>query len=172
MKNRSAKCGSVSTDKPFSAFMSTITSAIHEDMKEAMCSGDAFRRDTLRLLESALKNVAIEKRRSLSELTDDEVFAVLRRSVKQREESAAQYSAGGRAELAERESREGTLLASYLPAAPDGQTVREAVKKAIEETGAISMKDMGKVMGIVMKALPNASGNDVRRIVEENLSRE
>lgn len=150
--------------------MGTITSSIHEDMKEAMRSGDAFRRDTLRLLESALKNVAIEKRRSLSELTDDEVFAVLRRSVKQREESAAQYLAGGRTDLADQEHREKALLASYLPAAPDEQVVREAVKKAIKEVGATSMKDMGKVMGSVMKTFPNASGNDIRRIVEESIA--
>lgn len=149
--------------------MTMLTSRIHEDMKESMRSGDSFRRDTLRFLESALKNTALEKRVSLQELSDEDVFAVLRRSVKQREDSAAQYHAGGRSELAEKEDKEKSILALYLPAAPDEQTMRSVIQQTIAETGATSKKDMGKVMGQAMKTLTNASGNDVRRIVEELL---
>jgi hypothetical protein len=152
--------------------MAHLVATIHEDMKEAMRSGDAFRRDTLRFLESALKNAAIEKRVSLSEFSDEEVYAVLRRSVKQREESALQYRTGGRTELADKEEKERALLASYLPATPDEKSVREAVARAIAETGATTLKDMGQVMGFVMKSLPNAPGSDVRRIVEERLHAE
>ncbi len=147
--------------------MPNIATTIHEDMKAAMRSGEAFRRDTLRFLESALKNAALEKRVPLSEFSDEDARVVIRRSVKQREDSVAQYRAGGRTELAEKEEREKEILAAYLPAAPDERAVREAVAKAIADTGASSPKDMGKVMGRVMKSLPNASGNDVRRIVEE-----
>ncbi|MGB2791166.1 MAG: GatB/YqeY domain-containing protein [Candidatus Moraniibacteriota bacterium] len=149
--------------------MTKLTSAVHEDMKEAMRSGDSFRRDTLRFLESALKNAALEKRMPLSELSDDDVFVVLRRSVKQREDSARQYRAGNRDELAEKEEQEKSILAAYLPVAPDESVIREAVERAIAETGATSRKDMGKVMGLVMKSLVNASGNDVRRITENLL---
>ncbi len=138
-------------------------------MKEAMRSGDSFRRDTLRFLESALKNAALEKRTSLSELSDEDVFVVLRRSVKQREDSARQYRAGNRDELAEKEEQEKSILAAYLPVAPDESVIQEAIEKAIAETGATSRKDMGKVMGLVMKSLVNASGNDVRRITENLL---
>lgn len=149
--------------------MAKLTAVVHEDMKEAMRSGDSFRRDTLRFLESALKNAALEKRMSLSDLSDEDVFTVLRRSVKQREDSARQYRAGDRNELAEKEDQEKSILAAYLPAAPDEGVIRDAVEKAIAETGAISRRDMGKVMGHVMKSLANASGNDVRRITEELL---
>lgn len=152
--------------------MANLVATIHEDMKEAMRSGDSFRRDTLRFLESALKNAAIEKRTLLSEFSDEEVHVVIRRSVKQRDDSAAQYRAGGRGELADKEEREKNLLASYLPAAPDEEQVREAVAKAIAEVGATSLKDMGKIMGFVMKSLPNAPGSEVRRMVEEALSAE
>lgn len=149
--------------------MTRLISAVHEDMKEAMRSGDSFRRDTLRFLESALKNAALEKRMSLSELSDEDVFVVLRRSVKQREDSARQYRAGNRDELAEKEEQEKSILAAYLPAAPDESVIQEAIEKAIAETGATSRKDVGKVMGLVMKSLVNASGNDVRRITENLL---
>lgn len=152
--------------------MAHLVVTIHEDMKEAMRAGDSFRRDTLRFLESALKNAAIEKRTPLSEFSDEEAYAVIRRSVKQRDDSAAQYRAGGRGELADKEEREKSILASYLPAAPDEEKVREAVARAIVETGATSRKDMGKVMGLVMKSLPNAPGNEVRRMVEELLRAE
>ncbi len=149
--------------------MTELTSKIHEDMKAAMRSGDSFRRDTLRFLESALKNAALEKRVTLAELSDEDVYAVLRRGVKQREDSMAQYTAGGRGDLVEKEEREKSILAAYLPAAPDESVVRDAVEKAIAETGATSKKDMGKVMGVVMKSLAHVSGNDVRRLVEERL---
>lgn len=149
--------------------MAKLTVAVHEDMKEAMRSGDSFRRDTLRFLESALKNAALEKRVSLSDLSDEDVFTVLRRSVKQREDSARQYRAGDRNELAEKEDREKSILTAYLPEAPDEGVIRDAVEKAIAETGATSRRDMGKVMGHVMKSLANAPGNDVRRMTEELL---
>lgn len=150
--------------------MSHLAESIQNDMKEAMRSGDAFRRDTLRFLVSALKNAALEKRVALSEFSDEDAYAVIRRSVKQREDSAAQYLSGGRTELAEKENREREILAGYLPAAPDEQVMREAVQKAIGDTGAASVKDLGKVIGLVLKSLPNASGNDVRRIATELLS--
>lgn len=152
------------------SLMTTMTSTIQENMKESMRSGDAFRRDTLRFLVSALKNAALEKRIPLSELPDEDVFAVIRRSVKQREESVRQYETGGRGELADKEERERALLAEYLPLAPDENIVRETVAKIIAECGSVSLKDTGKVIGLALKSIPNAAGNDVRRIVEELLS--
>lgn len=153
----------------FMATPMTLVETIHENMKEAMRSGDTFRRDTLRFLESALKNAALEKRVPLSQFSDEDVHAVIRRNVKQRDDSAKQYRVGGRIELAEKEEEEKRILSSYLPAAPDATVIREAVQKAISEIGATSAKDMGKVMGIVMKSLPTAPGNDVRNIVSEFL---
>ncbi len=146
--------------------MPSLVSVINEDMKQSMRSGDTFRRDTLRFLTSALKNAALEKRVPLSEFPDEAVCAVLRRGVKQREDSIGQYRSGGRPELAEKEARERDILAAYLPAAPDASAIRLAVEEAIAKTGATSRKDMGKVMGTVMKTLANASGDEVRRIAE------
>lgn len=146
-----------------------LVETIHEDMKGAMRSGDTLRRDTLRFLESALKNAALEKRVPLSEFSDADAQAVIRRSVKQRDDSVEQYRAGGRLELAEKEEKEKQILRSYLPAAPDADVIRAAVRKALSETGATSAKDMGRVMGVVMKSLPTAPGNDVRKVVSELL---
>lgn len=149
--------------------MGIVATKIHEDMKDAMRSGDSFRRDTLRFAESALKNVALEKRKPITELSDEEAFTVLRRSVKQREESASQYRAGNRLDLAEKESKESNLLASYLPAGPSYEMIFEVARKGKIEMGASSMKDMGKLIGYVMKTFPGANGSDVRRVVEEIL---
>ena len=142
---------------------------LHEDMKTALRSGDVFRRDTLRFLVSAAKNMALEKRKPVLELSDEEVIVLLRRGMKQREESALQYRSGGRGELAEKEDRERDLIAKYMPALPSGEVIHEGVVKIIAETKASSSKDRGKVMGLAMKSIPNAPGADVRRIVEELL---
>lgn len=150
--------------------MPPLIETIHEDMKRAMRSGETFRRDTLRFLESALKSVAIEKRLALSQLSESDIHAVIRRSIKQREDSAKQYRAGSREELAEKEDREREILSAYMPSAPDSQATRLAVEQAIEETQADSSKELGKVIGVVMKSLPHADGSEVRRIALEILS--
>lgn len=144
-----------------------IVQNIHEDMKEAMRSGDSFRRDTLRFLESAIKNVAIEKRISFLDLSDEEALFVIRRSVKQRCDSAFQYREGGREELAQKEDAEQKLLSMYLPVAPTDDVIRDTVIRIIKDVDASSMKDIGKVIGLVVKSLPTASGSDIRRIAEE-----
>ncbi len=146
-----------------------IVQNIHEDMKEAMRSGDSFRRDTLRFLESAIKNVAIEKRISFLDLSDEEALFVIRRSVKQRCDSAFQYREGGREELAQKEDAEQKLLSMYLPVAPTDDVIRDTVIRIIKDVDASSMKDIGKVIGLVVKSLPTASGSDIRRIAEELL---
>lgn len=139
-------------------------------MKGAMRSGDTLRRDVLRFLVSALKNEALEKRKPLQELSDDEAIAVVRRSVKQRKDSIEQYQSGGREELAEKEQKEKEILEAYLPALPDESVIRAAVEQALRETGATSPRDLGKVMGVAMKLASGAPGDEVRRIVLEQLT--
>ena len=148
----------------------SILETVQEDVKEALRSGDAFRRDTLRTLSSALKNSVIEKRGSGSEFSDQDAFSVIRQKMKRREESALQYRAGNRPELAEKEDREKDLLAAYLPAAPSNDVLIVAVRQAIAELHASGPKDLGKVIGAALKALPNAPGNEVRRIASDILS--
>lgn len=144
---------------------------IHGDLKDAMKRGDAARRDTIRLLESALKNEAIEKRKAVVDLSDKEVIAVLRKLSKQRRESAESYRAGGREDLAEKEDAERALIAKYLPAAMTEAEVRALIAEAKQETGASLKSDFGKLMGAVSKKVAGrADGNVVKALVEESLS--
>lgn len=149
----------------------TLYQSIGEHLKESMKTGDVFRRDTLRLLQSALKNVAIEKRKDPAELSDTEVEEVVKRLVKQRRDSMEQYRAGNREDLASQEEKESELLSEYLPAAMPEEELNELVTEVLAECGIVSRSQMGQAMGMVMKKVAGrASGDDVRRLVESKLS--
>lgn len=144
---------------------------IQTDLKLAMKSGDAERRDALRLLGSALKNESIELRKPVADLSEIESVAVLRRLSKQRQESAEGYRAGGRPDLADKEDREAAVLGEYLPAALPDDELRAIVAAAKEETGASSKADFGRLMGAaVRKVAGRADGNAVKAFVEEALT--
>lgn len=131
-----------------------------------------FKRDTLRLLQSAVKNVAIEKRQAPAELPDAEVEAVIKKLVKQRKDSVEQYEAGNRPDLAAQEKRkELDFLATYLPAAMPESELRNLVSEALAEAGIATKDQMGQAMGVVMKKVAGrASGDDVKRVVMSLLS--
>lgn len=140
------------------------------DLKEAMKSGDVIRRECLRLLDAAIKNTEIEKRKKETGLSDDEIIEVAKRLIKQRKESSEQYEKGGRADLAEKEKKEAEILAGYMPKQLDEDKIREIVKEVISQSGAVSKADMGKIMGQAMgKLKEQADGNTVRKIVEDEL---
>lgn len=144
---------------------------IGENLKEAMKAGDAFRRDTLRLVQSALKNAAIEMRKAATELSDTEVEDVLKRLVKQRKDSIDQYRTGNREDLAAQEEKEMQLLSEYLPEAMSEAELDALVSEALQESGITSKAQMGQAMGVVMKKVAGrAAGDDVRRLVESKLS--
>lgn len=143
---------------------------IRSELKEAMKAGDAFKRDTLRLLESAIKNEAIEQRKPAAELTDEEVAAVIKRMAKQRMDSIESYRTGGREDLAVKEEAELSLIREYLPAEMPIEAVRALVVEAISESGAASKADFGKVMGLAMKKVAGrADGSVVKNLLEETL---
>jgi hypothetical protein len=145
---------------------------ILDDLKVAMKAGDTVKRDTLRMLDSMVKNVEIEKQKRETGLSDEEVLEVIGKAVKQRKDAAAQYLAGGRADLVEKENQEIAIIATYMPAQLDEATVRETVKSVIAQVGATSMADIGKVMGPAMGKLKGqADGNLVKGIVEEELGK-
>lgn len=145
---------------------------IISDLKEAMKAGDALRRDTLRMLDSAIKNVEIEKKKREEGLSEEETFEVISRAVKQRQDSIRQFIDGGRPELAEKEREELDVLMLYMPEQLDEDAVRKVIKEAISSTEAKSASDMGKVMGIAMGKLKGqADGNKVRKIVSEELEK-
>jgi uncharacterized protein YqeY len=144
-----------------------LSEKLQADLKEAMRAGDALRRDTLRMVLADMKNRRIELGKDLDEA---EVEAVLRRGVKTRTESAEQYDAGARPELAEKERAEIAVLEGYLPKQMGEDEVRQAVKEAIAETGASSRKDTGAVMKALMaKHKGRVDGKLANRILAELL---
>lgn len=123
---------------------------IREDMKAAMRGGDKRRLGVIRLIMAAIKQREVDDR---TELDDGQVTAVLDKMVKQRRESQSQYEQAQRADLAEQEAYEITVLQEYLPAPLSAAEIAQLIEAAIGETGASSMKDMGKVMGILRPRL-------------------
>ncbi len=120
------------------------------DMKDAMKGGDKSRLGAIRLIQAALKDKDIEARGAGKDpLSDEEILALLQKMVKQRQESIAMYEQGGRAELAQQEKNEVEVISSYLPKQMDDAEMKAAIEAAIAETGAASMKDMGKVVGVL-----------------------
>ena len=120
------------------------------DMKEAMKAGEKGRLGAIRLIQAALKDKDIEARGAGKEpLSDEEILALLQKMVKQRQESITMYEQGGRTELAQQEKDEVTVISSYLPQQMDEAETKAAIEAAIAETGAASMKDMGKVVGLL-----------------------
>ncbi|SCY66057.1 GatB/YqeY domain-containing protein [Microvirga guangxiensis] len=117
------------------------------EMKEAMKAGDKGKLGAIRLIQAALKDKDIEARGNGKEpLSDEEILALLQKMVKQRQESITMYEQGGRQELADQEKNEVAVISSYLPQQMDEAATKAAIEAAIAETGAASMKDMGKVV--------------------------
>lgn len=117
-----------------------------EAMKAAMKGGDKSRLGVIRLVLAAIKQVEVDER---IELDDERVLAVLDKMVKQRRESISQYSAAGRDDLVQQEEYEVSVLQDFLPEALSDDEIEQMIAKAVDETGASSIKDMGKVMGML-----------------------
>ena len=123
---------------------------IQQDMKEAMRAGDKQRLGTIRLILAAIKQREVDERITLD---DQQVTAVLDKMSKQRRESLSQYEKAGRDDLAEQEAYELKLIQAYLPEPLGEEEINQLIDAAISETGASSLKDMGKVMGILKPKL-------------------
>ena len=138
-------------------------------LAEAMKNKDPLRLSVLRMMKTAVKNKEVEKMKALDE---GEAIAVLNSLVKQRKDSAEQFRAGGRNEMADKEEAEIKIIEEYLPASASEEEIRAAVDEAIKETGAGSMKDMGKVMKATKARLEGktADGARVSQLVKEKLS--
>ncbi len=115
-------------------------------MKTAMKGGDKERLAVIRLMMSAMKQVEVDER---IELDDNRVLGILDKMVKQRRESISQFQSGGREDLATKEQAEIEVISDFLPQALSEEEIETIINKAISQTSAASMKDMGKVMGIV-----------------------
>lgn len=148
-----------------------LKSRLDADLKAAMKAGEAVRRDTLRMVIAAVKNRAIEVGGANTVLDDDAVMAVVLNQVKTRTDSAEQYDAAGRADLADKERAEIEVLQGYLPQQLSEDETRAAVERAIADTGASSKADLGKVIKAVMAAHKGqVDGKQVQRLIAELLS--
>jgi hypothetical protein len=147
------------------AFVEQVSAGIADAMKKH----DAVRLSTLRMLKAALMNREIERGHTLDEAESLQVVASL---VKQRKDSIEQFTQGGRLELADKERAEIHVLETYLPAAAEPAVVEQAVADAIQETGATSPKDMGRVMKAVLARLAGQTidGKAVNELVRRSLA--
>jgi uncharacterized protein YqeY len=142
---------------------------VNAAMTTAMKARDMLTLGTLRMLKTALTMKGIEKGRDLDAAESLQVVASL---VKQRRDSIEQFTRGGRQELADKEAAEITVLERYLPAAASAEEVAAAVEQAVAETGATTIKDMGKVMKATMARLAGKSvdGKSVNEAVKKRLT--
>ncbi|MDX6494675.1 MAG: uncharacterized protein QOE17_661 [Gaiellales bacterium] len=147
----------------------TIIERIQSELQDAMKSGDRVRLDALRLLYSALQRA--EKDRPAGEFTDQDALAVLRRERKQRVEAAEAYRTAGQEQRAAAEEADIPVIDAYLPAAMSEADLEALVDAAIAETGASTVKDMGRVMGLVtQRAEGRADGRTASALVRSRLS--
>ncbi len=149
----------------------SLAQQIDSDLKDAMRSKDAARLGVLRMLKSALKYAAIEKSGAEGELDEAETTAVIRKQVKQRQDSIESFEKGGRAELAEKEKAELAILNNYLPAAMSADDIARLVREAIAEVGATSRAQMGAVMkALGPKVAGRADGKTLSQEVQRQLA--
>jgi uncharacterized protein len=150
----------------------TLKEQIILDLKTAMKAGDAVRRDTLRLIDSAIKNVEIEKNKREVGLTEEEILEVIARAVKQRQDSIRQFEAGGRPDLAEKEKIELEIILPYLPAQLSQAEIEAVVTEILATSENPTLADLGKIMGQAMAQLKGkADGNLVREAVKRQLEK-
>lgn len=130
--------------------MTMLQQKITDDMKQAMKAGDKLKLGTIRMFRATIKDKEIELGRALN---DEDIIAVAAKMIKQRKDAASQYHDAGRKDLAAKELEEIKVFADYMPEQLSEEEVAEAVAQAISQSGAASMKDMGKVMGVIRSQL-------------------
>lgn len=149
----------------------SIQERIDSDLKEAMRAKDTTKLTVLRMLKSALKYAAIAKPGVEAELSDAEAAQVIRKQAKQRQDSIESFGKGGRADLAQQEQKELSILNGYLPQAMSPDQVEKAVREAIAEVGATSKAQMGAVMkALQAKVEGRADGKTLSQEVSRRLT--
>ncbi len=148
--------------------MDDVKAKLNEALKTAMVAKDNPRRDVIRLLQSAVKQVEIDERKTL---TNDEIFTIMQKEVKKRRESADEAEKAGRNDIADAEKAEIVLIEQFLPTQLTRAEIEVLVREAIQQTGATTAKEMGKVMGVLVpKTKGVADGKLVNEVVRELLS--
>ncbi len=145
----------------------SLSERLNEDMKQAMKNQDKFKLSVIRMIRSTIKNVEIEQRRDLD---DNEVLDVLSREIKQRKDSLQEFEKAGRDDLAEKVKAEIAVINEYLPEQLTEEEIHAIVKQTIQEVGASSKADIGRVMGALMpKVKGRADGKLVNQVVQQML---
>jgi uncharacterized protein YqeY len=146
----------------------SLQEKIQSDIADAMRSKDSLKLGVLRMMKTAVQHKEVEKMKKLEE---PEVLSVLNSLVKQRKDSVDQFRKGGREDLATKEESEIKIIEQYLPAAASEDDIRRAIEEAIQEVGATTMKDMGKVMKATQARLAGKTvdGGRVSQMVKEKL---
>ncbi|MCW1914067.1 GatB/YqeY domain-containing protein [Luteolibacter sp. GHJ8] len=151
--------------------MSDLASRIPEDLKAAMKAKDTVALAVIRALKTAMTNASIEKGGLGTPLDDTEVTALIRKQIKQRQDSITQFTNAGRTELAANEEAEVAVLEKYLPANLSAEEIAAIIEAAIAETGASSKADMGKVMKLAQeRTAGRADGKTLSQEVAKRLS--
>lgn len=141
---------------------------IKTDIKDAMRAKEILKRDTLRNIQAAIKQIEVDERR---DVTDQDVEGILMKYLKQREDAKAQFIEAGRNDLVEKEEAEIAIVKSYLPEPMDDAELEAVLKEVIASVGAESMKDMGKVMGAAKTTIGSrADGGRINQMVKKLLS--
>ncbi len=145
-----------------------LNAQIKSDIKDAMRAKDVQKRDTLRNIQVAVKDIEVNERR---EVTDADIEAILVKYAKQREDAMSQFKEAGRDDLVEKEVAELAIIKAYLPEQMSDEELEAILKDIIAQTGATSMKDMGKVMGAAKSAIGSkADGGRINICVKSLLS--
>lgn len=149
----------------------SLSEKVDSDLKTAMREKNAMKLGVLRMLKAAMMNAAIEKAGAQGQLNDADAVQVIRKQVKQRQDSIESFEKGGRAELAAKEKEELSILNSYLPQAMSADEVAKVVRETIAEVGANSKAQMGAVMKAVQaKIAGRADGKTLSAEVQKQLS--
>lgn len=143
---------------------------LQDELKKSMLAKDELRTSTLRLLLSAINYYEIQKGGAGYVASEDDILSVIQTQVKQRKDSIDQFTTAGRQELVDKEQKEMEILQSFLPTQMSEAEVKTEVEKAIDQTGAKTIQDMGKVMGALVHLRNQADMALVSKLVKEKLS--
>ena len=146
----------------------SLNQQIKSDIKDAMRAKDTVKRDTLRNIQAAVKQIEVDERR---DVTDADLETIMMKYLKQREDAKTQFADAGRDDLVAKEDAEIAIVKAYLPEPMDDTELESVLKEVIASTGAESMKDMGKVMGAAKGAIGSrADGGRINQVVKKLLS--
>ena len=148
--------------------MSQLKAKLQEDLKEAMKNKDNFKRDVIRFLMSALKQIEVDERK---ELSDADIMKIIQKSLKQRDDAATAFKEAGREDLYEKEMSEASILKSYLPEQLSDDALKTLIAKHIQEQGITQLKEIGKLMPILLNECEGvADGKRISMIAKEVLA--